>query len=188
MINKHIFFDTKMTPMTFFVISFKVQGRLCKIISLFCVSTLSPHRSSSSLSHTLTTNQYHQRSKHGGCCGIQEEIWCMVVEIRVEEAQWWLFVSLSEKKDEVVVVRSTSVMVDGDEIEEACWWWDSVVAARRFGDNWMSSMRSEIDTVGRRWPLDNESDSGGELGCERDLQRREIKRALQKKKKHEWEG
>ena len=44
----------------------------------------------------------------------------MVVEIRVEEAQWWLFVSLSEKKDEVVVVRSTSVMVDGDEIEEAC--------------------------------------------------------------------
>jgi len=39
----------------------------------------------------------------------------MVVEIRVEEAQWWLCVSLSEKKDKVVVVRSTSLTVDGDD-------------------------------------------------------------------------
>lgn len=55
-----------------------------------------------------------------------------MVEIRVKEAWWWLCVSWSEEKDEVVVVRTT---------------------------RWLratSGIESEIETVERRRPSDDE--------------------------------
>jgi len=59
-----------------------------------------------------------------------------------------------------------------------------MVVARRFDDSWTSIMGSEIDTMGRRWPLDGEWDTGG--GWAR-LQRRKRKKVAKKKKTAEGE-
>lgn len=155
MINVHKFFDTKMTPMRFFVISFKLQGQFCKIIPLSFVCVASSLTRFIvlllllSLSPTpMMKTQYHRRRRrHGGC-------------------RWIL------EKDEIWLLRSEWNKHGGGGYGggggETAWWWGDLAMAAS------SSMGSEIDTVGRRRPSDGEWDVGGRwTRDERDLQRRE---------------
>ena len=106
----------------FFVISFKVQGQICKIIPISSVYYLF-----SSLAHliillllfltcllpllSLTVQYRWRRRSHSGCHGILEKRRGMVVEIRVKD-----------KVVVMVVLRTILTMAEGGEIGEA-WWW-----------------------------------------------------------------
>jgi len=187
MINEHRFFDTKMTPMTSFVIFFKVQGQLCEIIpfSLVFVCLFSPLTHLIiliiSLSPTPMKTRYHwRRRRHGGCHGILEKRWGMVVE--TSERSMVVVVS------ELVKERWGDGYGGGGEDNIDDGWGrrnrrsvvvvkqhGGVVVVRRFGDARIQySMGSKIDTMGRRQPSNDEWDAGGRwTRAERDLQRQE---------------